>query len=143
MGEERRRCPAEAGGEAGRRGRARTFPKRKTVGRLAHPKADVARRIAATVRIDRQEDGGSGTETLIPRARRQGPVPQGMQRLQALERPWPTHRTDRSRRPVRMRARGRRCGRFGCNARAAVDAGTHPLVARAVTNQGDAGSGRP
>lgn len=57
MGEGRRRCPAEAGGEAGRRGRARTFPKGKTDGRLAHPKADVARRIAATVRIDRQEDG--------------------------------------------------------------------------------------
>lgn len=143
MGEERRRCPAEAGGEAGRLWRARTFPKGETDGRLAHPKADVARRIAATVRIDRQEDGGSGTETLVPRARRQGPVPQGMQRLQALERPWPTHRAARSRRPVRMRARGRRCGRFGCNVRAAVDAGTHPLVARAVTNQGDAGSGRP
>ena len=120
--------------------RDRNFTKGKIASRLAHLEASVERYIDEMVRIDRQEEGETRTEKVDNLGRRYARVKREIQRLQAMEArveeasDGQVSLTDPDARSMATSAKN--SGLVGYNVQAAVDTGTHLIVAHEVTNLG-------
>ena len=114
------------------------FTKGKIASRLAHLETSVERYIDEMVRIDRHEDGETRVEKVETLGRRYARVKREIQRLQAMEGrvedapDGQVSLTDPDARSLATSARN--SGLVGYNVQAAVDTGTHLIVAHEVTN---------